>query len=157
MQFQPTAVPGPSPAEVQAQQAAAAAGASNVPDHTLQTLAAAAVQHPPYPPPSYDGYPTYTQILRQAPQVAPNSNINALLNPSTTPTTVIDPNLEGPTHHGDAGAGEHSRHGEMLAGIRDHAKRKEEAVNETDTKLAHALQGFSDGQEQAHAGTEGRG
>ncbi len=45
----------------------------------------------------------------------------------------------------------------MLAGIKDHANHEKDDVNETDTKLAHALQGFSDGQGQAQEGTEGQG
>lgn len=40
----------------------------------------------------------------------------------------------------------------MLAGTHEHAQSKKEDGNETDTKLARALQGFSDGQGQVHAG-----
>ena len=70
---------------------------------------------------------------------------------------MIDPNLEGPTRRNNAGRSGNDRNGEMLAGIKDHANHEKDDVNETDTKLAHALQGFSDGQGQAQEGTEGQG
>ena len=63
---------------------------------------------------------------------------------------MIDPNLEGPHSHSSAAPSGADRNAEMLAGIQEHAQSKN--VNETDTKLAHALQGFSDGQGQVHGG-----
>ena len=59
---------------------------------------------------------------------------------------MIDPNLEAPGNQNAAGTADHEGSGEMLAGTRDHAKPNNENIHETDTKLAYALKGFSDGQ-----------
>ena len=156
MQFAPTAIPGTPPGQPSTRQSVAMAQPTS--DHTLQTLAAAAFQHPPYPPSTYESFPTYEQQAvhaRHVAQGAHNPDINALLNPSSTPTSLIDPNLEASMMRGPANTGEGIANGEMLPGLREHAK--EEGLTETDTKLAHALQGFSDGQGQAPGGTGGQG
>ena len=97
---------------------------------------------------------------RHVAQVGHNPNINALLNPSNTPTHMIDPNLEASIDRAVAQSEEVANR-ELLAGIQAHARAtgagRDEELNETDTKLAHALQGFSDGQGQAGAGAGGQG
>lgn len=118
VQFAPTAIPGPPPGGGNALPRPSTATTQQMPDHTLQTLAAAAVQHPPYVPPLYEAYPTYTPAphTAHAAQAIPNTNISSLLNPSTTPTSMIDPNLESSVNRNSAGADERAR--EVLAGIR---------------------------------------
>lgn len=70
---------------------------------------------------------------------------------------MIDPSLETAANQPTASATSKSGDGETLAGIKDHAKAKDGEMNETDTKLAHALQGFSDGQGKEPNNAEGQG
>lgn len=124
--------------------------------HTLEALSTAAVDHPPYS--SSPNYADYSGVYPSRGDIHSgygparqdgvhaaghqNNNISFLLNPSSTPSSMIDPNLESsvaqaedPTETRVSGSPKPDQHEE---------KEEDEHIDMSDSRVAYVLKNFAD-------------